>query len=171
MDGADRGNDRIVKLLTALVMLTSVLVLALAAGGALLWREYATLRGSLEREVAREVAVEVSRRQEAISAELVSVGREATRQIARFERRAAELRIEGGGPVDSAKRAIELTQLMADELLLQLKLMTTLEDALGNTARPLTLQRELLGSDGDGERPAGLNASSPSAPRTSGRRR
>jgi len=148
MERAARGDGRVVKLLTALVALLGLLVVGLAAGGALAWRELrrAERAVGLAREgggpTAQDVLAEASRRQQAIAAEMGAVARDANRQIAEFERRAARLREQGGGgAVDNAKRAIEMTQLMADELLLQLKLMRGLDDALEKATRP-TPQRE-----------------------------
>jgi hypothetical protein len=143
------ADRRVVNLLGALVALVALLVVGLAAGGALLWREYARLERAvgLARDDGgaslRDVLAEASRRQQAIAAEMGAVSRDSTRQIADFERRAEKLREQGtGGAIDNAKRAVEMTQLMSDELLLQLKLMRALDDAFEKATRPAEVRRE-----------------------------
>ncbi len=149
MDTAGRPDDRrIVTLLTVLVALLGALVLALALGGVTAWREYARMRsvvsGSGGGDGAAGVLADVSRKQKAAAGELASMTRDYTRQIAQLERRIEGLRAQTGGPIDSANRVIELTQLMADEMMLQLKLMASLDGAVEKLIRPLPVQRELL---------------------------
>lgn len=139
-----------VTLLAALVALVGLLAVGLALAGALAWREYARLRDAVEAAgdgggaPLRDLAAEATHRQEQASRELATAARDATRQIDEFERRAERLRAQQGGPVASAARAVEMAQLMADEMLLQLKLMNTLQSVLEKTARPLDAQRRLV---------------------------
>lgn len=149
-------DDRVVKLLAALVALAALLVVGAATGGLLLWREYRALRASV-REVAagdgaslRSVAVEISERQQRAAEELDRATRDASRQIRRFEERADALRAKGGGAIAEASRAVEMTQLMTDEMILQLKLMAALHGVLEKTLRPLAPERALLEANGAG---------------------
>jgi hypothetical protein len=149
------GDDRVVKLLAVLVALVAVLVLGAAAGGVALWREYRSLRAAVQAVAGGEgaslrgVAVEISGRQQRAADELTQVTRDAKREIARFERRADELRGQGGGAIAAASRAVETTQLMTDEMILQLKLMAELHAVIEKTVRPLAPERALLEGGGD----------------------
>ncbi len=146
-----RSGARVTTLLTAVVALLAILVVGLAAGAALAWREVRDARRALTLDggsggvSARDTLDEIAQRQQRISSELAAMSRDASRQIAELERRAAVLRSQGGGPVETAKRAVEMTQLMVDEMMLQLKLMSTLDSVLEKTSRPLEAQRALLG--------------------------
>jgi hypothetical protein len=171
-DPSGRDDRRVVGLLTALVALVAVLVVGVAAGGIVLWREYGRLRGAIEAAgdgggtSVRDLAAEATHRQEQASRELAAAARDATRQIAEFERRAERLRQQPSGAVASAARAVEATQLMADQMLLQLKLMTTLDSVLEKTARPLDAQRRLL--EGAPDRPVSARRAAPGPPRPRG---
>lgn len=156
---AQDNGRRIVNLLTALVALTGALAVGLAIGLFLLWREYRDLRDAAALAAgeqgmsAREVVEEVSRRQEAFSAQLAAEGKETARQVAEFERRAADIRKQGGGPIDSAQKAVDIAQLMMDQSLLALKQTATLHEALQKSSRPLAAQRELIEAEGDAHTP------------------
>jgi len=66
-----------------------------------------------------------------------------------------KLRHQGGGPVAAASRAVELTQLMSDELILQLKLKTALHGVVEKVVRPIEPGRALpSGGDEAGHRAA-----------------
>jgi hypothetical protein len=107
---AQDNGRRIVNLLTALVALTGALAVGLAIGFLLLWREYRDLRDAAALAAgeqgmsAREVVGEVSRRQEAFSAQLAAEGKETARQVAEFERRAADIRSRAAGRSTAPRR-------------------------------------------------------------------
>ncbi len=151
---ASAAEQRLVRLLTALVALVAALLVALAVGAVVAWREYARLRSAVALAVGRDgssahdLLAGITQRREAMSGALAAAARDARAQIAQFEQRTARLREQGGGPIESAKRGLELSQLMSDEMLLQLKLMTTLDSVLEKAARPLAAERELLEDDG-----------------------
>lgn len=156
---AQNNGRRIVNLLTALVALTGALAVGLAVVLFLLWRDYRDLRHAVafaageQGMSAREVVEEVSRRQEAFSAQLAAEGKETARQVAEFERRAADIRKQGGGPIDSAQKAVDIAQLMMDQSLLALKQTATLHEVLQKSSRPLAAQRELIEAEGDAATP------------------
>jgi hypothetical protein len=133
---------RMTKLLGLLVGLTAILVVGLAIGGLVAWREYRQLRSAMalalgeQRMSPGDVVNEVSTRQRAASTQLAEMVSDSERQIAQFEKRAASIRDKGGGPIDSAEKALDATQLMADQMILLLKQTTTLQDVLAKGARP-----------------------------------
>jgi hypothetical protein len=159
---------RIVNLLTALVVLTGALAIGLAIGSVVLWREYRGLRSAVAAGVgqegmsARSTLEEVSRRQAAFSAQLATSGKETARQVAEFERRAAEIRKKGGGPINTASKAVEIAQLMMDQSLLALKQTATGHDVLRKISAPLAAQRELIEAERD--EPASRNGRRPPRP-------
>jgi hypothetical protein len=144
MDRAVDAPPRVVKLLTALVALAAVLVAMLGAGGLLAWREYARLRGMSHAALGERSAVELleerrASRQRAVE-RLAAMGKDARRQIATFEKRAGDIRAKGGGPIDSAEKALDLAMLMMDQSLFALKQTAALQDALVKGALPLATE-------------------------------
>jgi hypothetical protein len=136
------AQQRVVRLLTTLVALAAVLVVSLGLGAALAWREYSRLRTASQAALgdrgAGAIIEEVSARQQRAVDRLDAMGRDAKRQIAVFEKRAAEIRAkDGGGPIDSAAKALDIASLMMDQSLLALKLTTAMQEAIVKGALPL----------------------------------
>jgi hypothetical protein len=155
-DPTAHTTRRVTRLLTILVGLTALLLVGLAAGALVAWREYRDLRGAATLAMgegsARAVVEEVSTRQRAASKQLAAIAADAERQIAQFERRAAAIRSQdGGGPIDAAAKAMNISQLMMDQSLLALKQTAALQDVLAKSSGPLASADAVGGiADGDG---------------------
>lgn len=168
------------RLLTILVGLTALLLVGLATGALVAWREYRALRGAAtvamgEGASANALLEEVSIRQRAASEQLAAMVSDAERQVAQFERRAAAIRRKDGGPIDSAAKAMDIAQLMMDQSLLALKQTAALQDVLAKSAAPLPSADAVGGiaeGDGAGEGDDGSagGASQERAPERAGRR-
>lgn len=134
-------HRRIPTLLAALVVLMSVLVVGLGAGALFAWREYARLRNASQavvgdQGVAARLA-DMSTRQQRASARLSAMQKDAAKQIDGFEKRAAGIRGKGGGPIDSAAKALEVAALMMDQSLFALKQTAALQDAIVKATLPI----------------------------------
>ncbi len=151
-------DRRVVQLLGAAVALLAVLVVGLGVAGALAWREVGALRratAALGERAPGDTLKEVATRQGEASRQLAATVRDAERQIAQFQRRADELRSrEGGGPMVVAARAVELMQLMTDQMMRALKQATAAQDVLAKAVRPLGAQEAVAGAGADGDRGA-----------------
>lgn len=135
-------QQRVIRLLTALVALMAVLVVSLGVGAVIAWREYSRLRDASQAALGdRDAAAlleEMSARQQQALERLTSMVKDAERQTAAFERRAAAIRQrDGGGPIDAASKAVDLMTLMVDQSILALKQITAVQDALVKGAPPL----------------------------------
>ena len=141
------SQRRIERLLGALVALTAVLCAALMLGGALAWREYGHARRAADAVVGGRgvpaLVEEMAARQRRAAERLSAMGADARKQIASFEKRATEIRAKGGGPIDSAAKALDIATLMMDQSIFALKQSAAMQDAI--------VMAGPLGGDGDEE--------------------
>ena len=150
-------QQRVIKLLTALVALMAVLVVSLGVGAVIAWREYSRLRdashAALGDRDAAALLEEMSARQQQALERLTAMVNDAERQTAAFERRAAAIRArDDGGPIDAAAKAVDLMALMVDQSILGLKQFTAVQDALVKGAPPLgagAAREDATDADGD----------------------
>ena len=150
-------TQRIVRLLSVLVVLLAVLVVGLGIGAAVTYHEVsqlrsalkgstgqdlATLRTTLERTAA--LAEEATRRQEALAARMDARADKTRDELRVLHRHRTELEGVAKGPIDKLRQMIQLNQLLSDEMLLLLEHVSETQATVARSLRPLPTQRELV---------------------------
>lgn len=152
LERVERQNRRIILLLGAIAVLLLALVVGLAASGWMLLHTYQSLSahsvglqaglGDAEQE-AFDLEQEVQRRQDDLSRRLYAHSHAALARLPNFQHRRAAL--EGFPPNPNAKldHVTALNQLMSDELMVLVRLLSETVATLGDEVRPLRVQRDL----------------------------
>jgi len=149
--------ERMIRLLTTLVVLVALLVVGLGAGAALAFREYARLRAAVQQATGEEqlaslqeklgrtldLASELTQRQEVLATGLDSRAAASLQSFEALRRQRDELKGIAKGPIDKMEQLIRINQLMADEMLLLLHHVTLTQATLAESLRPLPTQREV----------------------------
>jgi SMC interacting uncharacterized protein involved in chromosome segregation len=149
--------ERMLQLLTTLVVLVALLVVGLGVGAALAFREYARMRtalqqvtgdeqlASLQEKVGRtlDLANELTQRQEVLADGLQARAARSLESFEALRRQRDELSGVAKGPIDKMEQLILINQLMADEMLLLLHHVTLTQASLAEGMRPLPTQREV----------------------------
>jgi hypothetical protein len=149
--------DRLTKALLAIIAtLLLVLVVEVGAMGLQLKRETTELNAKLssQSEVvssrAQTTLDAVETRQRSFSRNLSHVASQTEKDVANIEKRLAGLQSTSGGLLKKMGQVVQLNQLMADEMLVLIRQMTGLQQAMAAAVKPIDLQgSEGVGGSGD----------------------
>ncbi|QRK13247.1 hypothetical protein JQX13_26380 [Archangium violaceum] len=97
-----------------------------------------------------DLARQLTARQESLATALDHRADQTLAEIKRLRQRRQELAGVKGGPIDTAAQAIQMTQLMADEMLVLLDHVAWSQRGMAQALKPLEVQREVLGTGGSG---------------------
>ena len=111
-----------------------------------------------------ETGQELTAHQAAFASAIREQSEKATAEVAVFQRRREALDPVRKGPLEKLDQTIQLTQLMADELLLMNRQVIVIESSIARVARPVKGQRELVGEAEPATAPKTQGRGSPSAP-------
>lgn len=150
-------------LLTTIAVLLSVHLVALGVGVLWVRGQLVQLTGSGEGSLAslteglegtRKLAQELTERQARLAASLDEVSVQTNQELKALQARRDQLGPLQKGPVDKLEQAIQLMQLMSDELFVLTRHLSTTQAVLARSTRPGEAQKELVGDEApDGGQP------------------
>lgn len=152
LERVERQNRRIILLLGAIAVLLLALVVGLAGSGWMLLHTYQSLSahavglkagfGDVEKQ-AYDLEQEVQRRQDDLSRRLYAHSHAALDRLPNFQHRRAALESFPANPNAKLDHVTALNQLMSDELMVLVRLLSETIGTLGDEARPLRAQQQL----------------------------
>jgi hypothetical protein len=148
----DPADKTVVRLLSVVACLLSLIVIGLGVGGVIALREYTELKKALPQtqgadlaatlQEARAALNQLTDRQDALASALGKEAAVTKKKMAALQSQRRKFEEVRSGPIDKMAQAIRLCQLLADEALTMMDHTVRTQEALANNARPLKFQRQ-----------------------------